>query len=246
MSNKLSFFHEDYNYNCKSAKVVLPMVLDIIKPASILDVGCGLGTWLKTAEDLGVAYLFGIDNYGIAKEKLYVKEEQFKQINLNKDFNLQQVFDLVICLEVAEHLEPQSAKTFIECLTKHSKVVLFSAAILGQGGQYHINEQNPAYWEEIFRDLNYIPVDIIRSKFEGHHEVEWWYQQNMILYLEKTKAHELHLEDTGSVKLKIHPQNYLTKLNFIDNPNWGYLARKVLGKLKLKPSFLKKNPYPYD
>jgi cyclopropane fatty-acyl-phospholipid synthase-like methyltransferase len=246
MKNKLTFFHEDYNYNCKSAKVVLPLVLNIIKPRSILDVGCGLGTWLKTAEDLGVKDLLGIDNYGIAENKLYIVRENFKQVNLNQDFNLHRSFDLIICLEVAEHLKPQSAKNFIECLTKHSDVILFSAAILGQGGQNHINEQNPSYWEQIFRDLNFIPIDIVRSKFEDNQAVEWWYQQNMILYVEKKKANELHLEDTGTVKIKIHPHNYLSKLNFIDNPNWGYLFRKILGKLKLKPKFLKENSYPYN
>ena len=53
-------------------------------------------------------------------------------------------------MEVAEHLPREKASVFIDTLTKHSGIVLFSAAVPGQGGTYHVNEQWPKYWNELF------------------------------------------------------------------------------------------------
>jgi hypothetical protein len=60
--------------------------------------------------------------------------------------------------------------------------VLFSAAIPGQGGTDHINEQWQDYWRDLFLSENFHPVNIIRPAVWGLPEVDLWYQQNSILY----------------------------------------------------------------
>jgi hypothetical protein len=56
-------------------------------------------------------------------------------------------------LEVGEHISESAANHFIESLTTHAPVVLFSAAIPYQGGDHHVNEQFLPYWVERFSAL---------------------------------------------------------------------------------------------
>jgi hypothetical protein len=60
------------------------------------------------------------------------------------------VFDIALCLEVAEHVPAHLAPRLVAFLTSLSPVVVFSAATPGQGGQSHINEQPPSYWSRLF------------------------------------------------------------------------------------------------
>ena len=60
---------------------------------------------------------------------------------------------------------------------------MFSAATPNQGGTEHINEQWQSYWAEIFIEQSYYPFDIIRPFIFGNEQVEWWYQQNIMLYI---------------------------------------------------------------
>ena len=119
-------------------------------------------------------------------------------------------YDLVLCLEVAEHLEEESAKKFIECLTNLGDLIIFSAAIPGQGGQNHLNEQFPDYWLGIFNSLDYSLIDDIRPEFWNNQKIEWWYRQN-IMVLKKNANPVEKIEH----KFQIHPELYKRKLDEI-------------------------------
>jgi len=97
---------------------------------------------------------------------------------------------LVICLEVAEHLEEKHAEKLIEYLTEfNTDYILFSAAYPNQPGEGHVNCQYPSYWADMFYKYSYYPYDFIRSKYwdsERYRYMPYWYLQNMILY---GKAH---------------------------------------------------------
>jgi hypothetical protein len=105
--------------------------------------------------------------------------------DLKHSFEINEKFDLAMSLEVAEHLPKESAEKFIKELTLLSDVVLFSAAIPGQGGTHHINEQYPEYWAEIFKQQKYIPVDCIRPNIWNENGVEFWYKQNLLLFIKE-------------------------------------------------------------
>jgi hypothetical protein len=91
-------------------------------------------------------------------------------------------FDLAVCLEVAEHLPASSAEAFVKFLTGLAPVVLFSAAIPGQGGTNHINEQFLSYWVKLFSQSGYHPLDVIRPIIWNDERVPFWYRQNIILF----------------------------------------------------------------
>ena len=123
--------------NAASAGRILDIVMDYYRPTSVLDVGCGIGTWLKVARSRGISDIKGIEGSWVDKTKLQVESGFVEVVDLEKSFNLGRRFDLVISLEVAEHLSESAANHFIECLTSHAPVVLFSAAIPYQGGDHH-------------------------------------------------------------------------------------------------------------
>lgn len=191
----------------RSAMIVLPLVFSTVTPRSVVDVGCGTGTWLRAADELGVHDYFGYD--GPHVRQLYIAKDRFAAADLNRPLQPNRKFDLAISCEVAEHLPASSAASFIATLTSLSDVVLFSAAIPGQGGVHHLNEQWPAYWQALFRDKNYSTYDCIRMRVWNDDRVEWWYRQNTILYVADSAASRFKLpEKISEVPAMVHPALY--------------------------------------
>lgn len=162
-----------------AARVVLPLVFAQIRPSSILDIGCGTGAWLEASRSLGASITKGIDRYSPE----HVPSAGIQAQDLASPLDLARRFDLVISLEVAEHLPETAAATFVDSLCRHSDAVLFSAAIPGQGGVDHVNEQWQTYWAAQFDERGYFPHDIVRPAVWNDQRVPIWYRQNILLYL---------------------------------------------------------------
>jgi SAM-dependent methyltransferase len=199
----------------KSAEVILPIVLDRVPVRSVVDVGCGDGTWLAVLQKLGVEDVLGIDGDYVNEGVLQFPQDRFQSFDLTKPFNLARKFDLAISLEVAEHLPSNCAATFVDSLTRLAPAVLFSAAIPLQGGNNHINEQWPDKWAELFKKNSYLPVDFIRKRVWENEVVEWWYAQNTLLFahtdiLQNNSALQEEFERTSPSQLRlVHPRKYL-------------------------------------
>jgi hypothetical protein len=149
---------------------------DSVARPSIIDVGCGLGEFALENPNY-----YGID-FGIPKKRLLIPEDHYTDCNLDGyiKFTYGNKFDLCLCLEVAEHLKPESADNLISYLCSLSDTVLFSAAIPSQGGTGHINEQWQTYWAEKFY-ANGFGAEICYP-VKDNPNVDPWYRQNMILY----------------------------------------------------------------
>ncbi|MGH9429782.1 MAG: glycosyltransferase, partial [Terriglobia bacterium] len=151
-----------------------------------------------------------------------------------KPFDLGRVFDLVISLEVAEHLPGDCAPAFVECLTHLAPFVLFSAAIPFQGGDHHVNEQWPDKWAGFFQKHDYVPVDFIRKRVWKNDAVEWWYAQNTLLFvqaglLESNPALKAEFEQTHPDQLcLVHPRQYLDSVVPAQPPAWGVRSASQL------------------
>lgn len=172
----------DYSKNLHTTegpREALKLMLEGLDSSSILDVGCGQGHWLNAAENMGIIDVIGIDGNSIEASELLFPSEKFKQLDLNEPWNLQRKFDVLICLEVAEHLDEISAECFIKCLCNHSNLIFFSAACPDQMGQNHVHCRWPAYWQKMFNDYGFICIDEIRFKLWNCDAVEPWYRQNM-------------------------------------------------------------------
>lgn len=125
-----------------------------------------------------------MDGAWVGKEDLVSKSIDFAPINFEEALpKLDQKFDLCISLEVAEHLSEAIANDFVDFLCTASDVVLFSAATKCQGGTNHINEQWQSYWIDIFESNGYECLDIFRPHLWNNKSVDWWYRQNIFLFV---------------------------------------------------------------
>lgn len=178
-----SFYANQIDRSLQSARRYLNHLWSTLQPKSVLDVGCGRGAWLKSCHELGATTLLGLDGDWNSQSQMIDDAIEFRSIDLNKPFSVSPKVDLAISVEVAEHLEPATAPQFVKCLTASSDVVLFSAAYLNQGGTHHINEQLHSYWAALFAGHGFCPFDFFRPVFWGDDAIDYWYRQNVFLYV---------------------------------------------------------------
>lgn len=208
------YIHETSVHNTTAAEQVVPAITKLFSPTSVIDVGCGIGTWLTVFKQHGIVKVKGVDGDYVNRKQLFqnIQEQEFVAYDLSKPFDLNEHFDLLICLEVAEHLPLSSAKGFADSLCKHSNTIVFGAAVPGQWGQNHINEQWAEYWIELFKANGYYVADAIRPLIWQNQQVEWWYKQNILVFTKEPITVTVHQPTYTSV---IHPEHFNQKLNYI-------------------------------
>lgn len=217
------YIHGREEHNPTSAKEIVPLLMEMFMPQSVVDVGCGLGDWLLVFKEAGVKKILGLDGDWVDKEKLYISETNFRNTNLASPVPLNESFDLVICLEVAEHLPESAARTLVESLVSLGNTIIFSAAIPKQGGQHHLNEQWPSYWAGLFSEYDYHFYDIIRKKIWTNPKIHWWYRQNIFVVTKKDLPYPI------SSQALVHPAIFLEKNEEIDHILYGkYGMRKSI------------------
>lgn len=248
------FYKTQKDGSRQSAKEIIPLVLELIHPKCVIDVGCGVGTWLSVFKENGIEDIWGVDGNWVDKEMLQISKERFLSFDLRKPFRMDRQFDLVVSMEVAEHLPNECAEIFVDSLTKLSPVILFSAAAPFQGGIHHVNEQWPDYWVEYFQKRRYVVIDCIRKKVWQNDKVLWWYAQNILMFIRQNylESHPLlkrEFENTATSQLSIvHPKKYIGLAESLNLKNTSLkktlltLPRLIKNALRRRiQRFLKKN-----
>ena len=198
-----------------SAQTIAGWLMAKLKIASVMDVGCAKGTWLNAWRELGATEIQGVDGDYIRRQDLLIAQECFVAHDLSKPLDLQRKFDLVQTLEVAEHINANAADIFVENLVKHSRgLILFSAAPPGQGGEFHINEQNYDYWRRIFAELGFEPYDCIRPVIAADASISFWYRYNVFLYVKKVR-------EQGGESARLHQRkSFCSTIRQMCGVNW--------------------------
>jgi SAM-dependent methyltransferase len=238
-----------HNAASKSIQVIGPLVMDLLQPRRVVDLGCGTGDWLGWFLANGATDILGADGPWVRKDMLQFPVEKLVITDLGQPFTSDRSFDLAVSVEVAEHLPEASARTFVASLCGLAPAVVFSAAIPFQGGEYHVNEQWQSYWRALFEQQGYVPVDYFRPILWNNEAAQWWYRQNMLLYVRPElfeanprlrAAHEATLPDQLDL---VHPIMYLEKAGLAANPDPRNLqlgrvlaALPVIAKTSLKRS----------
>jgi SAM-dependent methyltransferase len=169
-----------------SARVLIPLVVGLLHPTSVVDVGCGPGAWLRAFVENGVRNVRGIDGDYVDRSKLLIEPQYFVAADFSRPFSIEGKYDLAVCIEVAEHLPETQAEMLIERLTSAAPAVLFSAAIPGQGGTNHLNEQWPEYWGGLFAKHDFAMIDAFRSRIRDDSRIAYWVRQNVLLFVSKS------------------------------------------------------------
>jgi SAM-dependent methyltransferase len=206
---KKKYVHQANDSIDISPAELVPFFCSMLNPKSVVDIGCGPGHWLIEFSKNGVGDITGIDGSHLDKSLYLPALETLILTDLENPFSLNRTFDLAICFEVAEHLSENSADQFIESLTKLSDNILFSAAIPGQGGQNHINEQWPSYWQSKFKPTGFRFFDIIRPKIWWNQKIKPHYRQNIFLVSKNSYSDTSHLPVIDAV----HPDMLIQKAN---------------------------------
>lgn len=169
-----------------AAHKIASSLAPVLAVASVLDVGCGLGTWLRAWSECGIKDFSGVDGDYVARDSLVIANDRFIATDLNRGFDLGRQFDLVQSLEVAEHIRPEASAAFIETLCRHARrYILFSAAPPGQGGEHHINEQTYEFWRGLLAKRDFVACDIVRPMIAADAKISFWYRYNTFLYVRR-------------------------------------------------------------
>jgi glucosyl-dolichyl phosphate glucuronosyltransferase len=210
------FYEKQQGGSCKSAEVIVPIILEVFDAKSVIDIGCGVGAWLHHFQKCGVTEIYGYDANDLPAPKYFIDKKHIKANSniASQDFKIAEKSDLLICLEVAEHLPADVSDHFLKNLCCASPVIIFSAALPGQTGVNHINEQPPWYWRNKFNKLGYIEIDFLRSRILHNTQVSWWYRQNITCFARPEAV--VHNQKLAALA-KIHKQdNNVHKLTIVN------------------------------
>jgi SAM-dependent methyltransferase len=203
------YLHDTAIHRPDDAQCIVPVIIEMFHPRSVLDVGCGLGNFLQEFQRAGIQDIMGIEGSWLDTTKLVIDEKYVQIYDLETVLSLGRKFDVALCLEVAEHLKPESADNLVKTLTAHSDVVVFSAAIPYQGGQNHINEQWLVYWQNLFASYDFHMYDEIRHRIWNDARIYWWYRQNIVVCSRAGTQHQL---ERMAINSYVHPELYVAKV----------------------------------
>jgi len=223
-------FYKDIHADAlSSAEEIVPFVLKLTGAKSVVDVGCGQGAWLSIFKKHGTTRILGLDGAHVSASSLLIDPDEFRAVDLSRTSESAGKFDLVVSLEVGEHIPSASAQAYVTFLTSLAPIVFFSAAIPFQDGTHHVNEQWPDYWAALFAERGYMPVDAVRPAFWNNEEVAPWYRQNMLIYVKRDNlvSYPALLEKSRAVDDRplsvVHPALYLRSNVRPMGPLWKLL-----------------------
>lgn len=213
-----------------SADVLVPMIIDLISPKSVVDVGCNVGRWLARFKAERIEDILGIDGEYILSEDMLIERDEFVAFDLEniEHVNVNRRFDVALCLECAEHLEESSGIRLVDTLCQLSDQIVFSAAVPGQTGMGHKNEQYPDYWRALFAKHGYVMLDPFRPEIWSNPDVEFWYRQNIYLFSKNLGALKVRIPEwDGKIYIiKELLEMYVRELGTVNGA--GILSEKYL------------------
>ena len=172
-----------------SATFILKFILNLFPVRSVVDFGCGIGTWLKICEDEGIEEILGFDANSLPDDLLLIPRNKILILDFEEELpSCKKKFDLAICLECLVHVSEEKAIKVAKRYSTYSDLLLFSAAVPFQDGENHINCQRLSYWTKFFRQEGFSCFDIIRPNLiQGRALVEPWYLQNTLIFAKNDK-----------------------------------------------------------
>lgn len=233
-----SYFAGFADLSYEAAVTLLPDIFALYPFHSVVDFGCGSGAWLRAANAIIPAddpqrRLTGVDGpYAKTIAKCEGARFIFQDM---EDRVLVEKHDLAICLEVAEHLSPGRAETLIDDICSATDVAFFGAAVDGQGGLDHLNEQPQSYWAQLFARRGYHPFIFHRVRHWNNPVFERcpFYIANSFLYIKDSHPLSSAIEHLragpNDILDVVHPNGL--RLKKPENMPFRQIARQLIPSL---------------
>lgn len=189
--NDLAFLKKDYpthperlNYSHMQAEEkpfadrLALFIKSELDPSSVIDVGCGPGHFVESLRGLGLN-AYGIDVDERVRGKDYLEYKSLLDMT-------DEVADVVLCLEVAEHIEETKSQEVVDKVVNATKeILIWTAAQTGQGGIGHINCQPLDYWKQKFIDAGMTHDIELQNRLkdfarQGYHM--GWFVNNLLCF----------------------------------------------------------------
>jgi len=147
---------------------------------TIIDIGCGDGAYTKRLRKAG----FLCCGYDGSPETISMSEGACAIADFSQPVDLGK-FDLVLCLEVGEHVPKEYEQIFLDNVCKSSKnYVILSWAIKGQGGTGHVNEQSNEYVIDQMRQRGFKHWGHISTMLRTASTLPWFHNTVMAFVYE--------------------------------------------------------------
>lgn len=222
-------------------------IVELFNPKMVLDAGCAMGYIVEALRDRGVeAYGFDISEYAISHVRDDIKPYCFVHSITDKiPETYPQKYDLVLTVEVLEHLFPEMGSIAIKNLCLYSNTVLFSSTPDDITDKTHVNVRLPEYWAKEFARNGFYrvlthPLDFLSpwamlfSRKEDISSVIFEYEMNLRIntFLEKQ---EIKNKDQQIEKLNQQISALMDeKEKIIQSKSWRITApaRKLMQLIK--------------
>lgn len=132
-------------------------IIEKYAPVTVLDMGCAFGYLVSALRNKGVqAYGIDISEYALsqADEKIKPYVKVMSALDELPD-NFPKKYDLVVSIEMIEHLYADDGLKVIKKMTEYSDRILLSSTDSDFAEPTHVNVQPKEYWCEKFAEHNY-------------------------------------------------------------------------------------------
>lgn len=146
-------------------------IIERFHPVRVMDVGCAKGFLVEHLRDGGVeAYGIDISSYAISEVRPDIKPYCHVATAMQP---LEEYYDLITCIEVAEHLAEEEGRQLIKNICQHTDEVLFSSTATDFDDPTHINVQPPQYWKAFFAEHDFYPALHFEPNFGIPHAIHF-------------------------------------------------------------------------
>jgi SAM-dependent methyltransferase len=192
-----------------------------LEPKTVLDAGCAFGMLVESLRQNGID-AFGIDISEYAIQSVHESIRPYcRAASVTTPFP--QNYDLIISMEVLEHMPKDQAELAVINLCRHSDQILFSSSPYDYKESTHCNVQPPEYWAEHFaRQGFYRDVD-----FDASFLTQW-----AVLFRKRQIPAHLVIKDYERRFWLLWKENTDLRALLLEMRNEAARQEQVIGTLK--------------
>ena len=169
---------EGHAYDCRLSQAILKL----IKKHDfeyLLDLGCGMADYSKHFSRFGIQ----CDAYDGNPNTKELTGGIGQVLDLSKQIDLGCSYDVVLSLEVGEHIPATNEQKFIDNICNHAtSMIILSWAVPGQAGDGHVNCQSNEYIIAEMNKRGFYLENVFTAKLRKSSSL-WWFKNSLMVFI---------------------------------------------------------------